>query len=74
VPPEGSAAAFDRYLEAREEAIGFLEDGLAAAQREDAAAYAQAQADVADGQVERAQLAQQVELGECSRPLAGAAP
>jgi hypothetical protein len=70
-PPPDRAAAFDRYLEAREEAIGFLEEGLAAAEREDAEAYAEAQADVASGQVQRAELAQQVGFTECSRPLTG---
>lgn len=68
-PPADRAAMLDRYLEAREEAIGFLEEGLAAAQRQDAAAYAEAQADVAAGQVERAELARQVGFTECSRPL-----
>jgi hypothetical protein len=68
-PPPDQAAAFDRYLKAREEAIGFLEEGLAAAEREDAAAYAEAQADVAAGQVERAELARQAGFSECSRPL-----
>lgn len=70
-PPADRAAAFDRYLEAREEAIAFLEEGLAAAEREDAEGYAEAQADVAAGQVERAELAQQVGFSECSRPLTG---
>jgi hypothetical protein len=70
-PPDEKREAFDRYLRAREEAIGFLRDGLEAAQRNDAEAYAEAQADVAAGQVERAELAQQVGFTECGRPLTG---
>jgi hypothetical protein len=70
-PPEERRKAFERYLAARADAIGLLEGGLEAAEREDAQAYAQAQADVAAGQVERAELAREVGLGDCSRPLTG---
>jgi hypothetical protein len=70
-PPEERRAALDRYLESREEAIGLLEDGLQAAQENDAAGYADAQAEVAAGQVKRAGLAQEVGFSECSAgPLA----
>jgi hypothetical protein len=70
-PPEDDREAFDRYLDAREEAIGFLRDGLEAAERNDPEAYADAQAEVAAGQVDRAELARQAGLRECSRPLTG---
>jgi hypothetical protein len=70
-PPEEQSADLDRYLDAREEAIGLLEEGLAAAQENDAEGYANAQAEVAAGQVERAELARQVGFTECSAaPLA----
>jgi hypothetical protein len=70
-PPVDEREAFDRYLDAREEAIGFLRDGLEAAERNDPEGYADAQAQVAAGQVDRAELAQQAGLRECSRPLTG---
>jgi hypothetical protein len=65
-PPGERRAELDRYLDAREEAIGFLEDGRAAAEQNDAEGYANAQAEVAANQVERAQLARQVGFSECS--------
>jgi hypothetical protein len=70
-PPEDDREAFDRYLDAREEAIGFLREGREAAERNDPEGYAEAQAEVAAGQVDRAELAQQAGLKECSRPLTG---
>jgi hypothetical protein len=70
-PPVDQREAFDRYLDAREEAIGFLRDGLEAAERNDPEGYADAQAQVAAGQVDRAELAQQAGLRGCSRPLTG---
>ena len=72
-PPEEMRGALDRYLRARREAIGILERGLAAAEREDAQGYAEAQADVAARQLERAELAGQVGFSDCSRPVAGSA-
>jgi hypothetical protein len=68
-PPEDQREAFDRYLDARDEAIGFLRVGLEAAERNDPEAYADAQAEAAAGQVERAELAQRAGLRECSGPL-----
>jgi hypothetical protein len=70
-PPADRRAAFNRYLQARRRAIGYIEDGLAAARGGNALAYADAQARVADEQVERAKLAKQSGLNECSRPVAG---
>lgn len=70
-PPDDAGAAFDRYLDAREEAIALLEEGRQSAAENDAEGYAEAQAEVAAGQVERAERAQEVGFGECSAgPLA----
>jgi hypothetical protein len=60
----------DAYLEARETGIEYLHDGLEAAENEDITAYADAQAAIADDQVERLKLARAVGFTECSRPLA----
>jgi hypothetical protein len=70
-PPENRQIAFDRYLDAREEAIGLLERGRQAAEENDPRGYADAQAEVASGQVERAELAREAGLTGCSRPLTG---
>jgi hypothetical protein len=70
-PPADRRAAYTRYLRARRRAIGYIDDGLAAAQGGNALAYADAQARVANEQVERAELAKQSGLNECSRPVAG---
>jgi hypothetical protein len=59
----------DRYLASREEAIDLMHDGLDAANDDDAFAYADAQAKIAAGQVERLKLARAVGFTECSRPL-----
>jgi hypothetical protein len=70
-PPENRQIAFDRYLDAREEAIGLLERGRQAAEENDPRGYADAQAEVASGQVQRAELAREAGLTGCSRPLTG---
>ena len=70
-PPEDRRDAFDRYLDAREDAIALLEQGREAAVQNDPQGYADAQAEVASGQVERAELARQSGLTACSRPLTG---
>ena len=69
-PPE-LEGALDRYLRAREHGIAILERGLEAAQDSDSTAYADAQADIAAGQVERLKLAQAVGFSECSVVQAG---
>jgi hypothetical protein len=61
--------ALDDYLESRQAGVRILEEGLTAAEDEDAQAYAEAQAQIARGQVDRARLAEQAGLTECSRPL-----
>jgi hypothetical protein len=72
-PPPDVKPALDRYLQAMDENIDVLKQGLRAAQRSDATAYAQAQAKAVQGQVKRLQYAQAVGFEECSRP-AGTAP
>lgn len=67
-PPESAEQDLDRYLQARVETIELQQEALQAARREDALAFAEAQAAVAEGQVERTRLAQQAGLSECSRP------
>jgi hypothetical protein len=62
-----------RYLDALEKNVATLKEGLAAAQQNDATAYAKAQAKAGEDQVERLQLAHAVGFKECSRP-ASAAP
>jgi hypothetical protein len=70
-PPAGRQDAYDRYLDARREAIDLLEQGRRAAEENDPQGYADAQAEVAAGQVKRAELARESGLRECSAPLAG---
>ena len=70
-PPASLERQLDRYLAAREEGIEQLQKGLDAAEKEDAFAYADAQAEVAAGQVHRLQLAKDVGFNECSRVLFG---
>jgi hypothetical protein len=65
-PPPEAQEALDRYLEAREEGIAVLEQGLEAAKERDAQAYAQAQAEIASGQLRRLKLARAVGFSECS--------
>jgi predicted transcriptional regulator len=67
--PVGSEDALEEYLDAREEGLDAIRDGLEAAEGGDADAYADAQAEVAQGQLERARLAERVGFTECSRPL-----
>jgi hypothetical protein len=70
--PASAKPAFERYLAARRDVIATLHKGETAAQNEDAAGYAQAQAEVAGGQVKRARLAREVGFTQCSRPFGGA--
>jgi hypothetical protein len=65
--PADVQPALDRYLHAREQGVGILEQALSAARDNDAPAYAAAQAKMAAGQVDRLRLAQAVGFSECSR-------
>ena len=69
--PTDSEGALADYLDSREAGLRVLQKGLAAAEDEDAEAYAEAQAQVARGQVDRARLAEEVGFTECSKPLTG---
>jgi hypothetical protein len=64
-PPEVEEE-LEPYLEEREQGIALLERGLEAAQDRNAGAYADAQAEIAAGQVRRLKLAQAVGFSECS--------
>jgi hypothetical protein len=71
VPPQVQPA-LDRYLQAREQGIAELKKGLQAAQDKNARAYADAQAKIAAGQVQRLKLAREVGFSDCSRvPVQG---
>jgi hypothetical protein len=65
--PADLVPALNRYLRAREQGIALLEQGLEAAEQENATAYANAQAKIADGQLGRLRLAEAVGFTECSR-------
>jgi hypothetical protein len=65
--------ALNRYLNAREQGIALLKQGLKAAQSKDLRAYAAAQSELASGQVHRLQLAQAVGFSQCSRPASSSA-
>ena len=65
-PPEVQAA-LDRYLRAREQGIALLEQGLEAAEDEDARAYAAPRPKIAAGQVRRLKLAQAVGFSRVQR-------
>jgi len=67
-PPEDLKATYDRYLEERGKAIGFIEDARDAAADNDSGAYEQAKRRLAEGQPTRRELALQLDLSACSRP------
>jgi hypothetical protein len=67
-PPEDLRATYDRYLDEREKAIGFIEDARDAAGDNDSDAYVQAKRRLAEGQPTRRGLALQLDLSACSRP------
>jgi hypothetical protein len=67
-PPEDVKETYDRYLEEREKAIGFIEDARDAAGDNDSDAYVLAKRRLAEGQPTRRELALQLGLSACSRP------
>lgn len=67
-PPDQLDRTYERYLDAREDAIGFIEDSRAAAAENDADAYERGKRRLAEGQPTRRQLALQLGLSRCSRP------
>jgi hypothetical protein len=67
-PPAGLRSRYERYLESRDRALGFLEDGREAASNNDPQAYNAAKREAAAEQAQRLQLARRVGLRRCSRP------
>jgi hypothetical protein len=67
--PDSVSESVSRYLEARDKGIDLLRRGLEAARSNDGDAYAEAQADVARGQLARLRLAKEIGLTECSQPI-----
>jgi hypothetical protein len=67
-PPENLKDTYDKYLQARERAIGFVENSRDAAASNNANAYARAKTRLAEGQPSRRELALQLGLRRCSRP------
>jgi hypothetical protein len=66
--PDQLSDAYDRYLKARERAIGFAEDSRDAAADNDADAYVRGKRRLAAGQPERRKEALALGLNACSRP------
>jgi hypothetical protein len=66
--PEDLKPTWDRYLAAREKAIGFIEQSRDAAARNDANAYARGKLRLAQDQPTRRALALRLGLNRCSRP------
>jgi hypothetical protein len=67
--PQELEEQLERYLAAREEGIELLREAQEAAEEDDPEAYADAQAELREGQLERTELARAVGFSECSRPL-----
>jgi TolA-binding protein len=66
-PPEELKPTYDRYLDARERATGFVEDARDAAADKDNDGYARAKRRLAAGQPDRRALALRLNLNACSR-------
>src|SRR6266480_1578807 len=66
-PPEPERAAYGRYLDAKEQAVQYFEQGKDAADNQDGPAYSAAQAAVARGAPERAKLAKAVGFKACGQ-------
>jgi hypothetical protein len=71
-PPDQIAAAYDRYLAARDRAVDQMKRGKDAAENQDSAAYGAAQAAVARDAPQRRKLARAVGLKACSSSAATA--
>ena len=67
-PPDQVKDAYGRYLDAREAAIGYIDDAKNAAADNDGAAYAKAKRKTAATQPQRRQLALASGLKACSVP------
>jgi hypothetical protein len=71
-PPAELQPRYEQYLAAREQALGFLEDGRDAAGDRDAPAYLRAKRRVSAEQGTRLELARGLGLDACGRPGRGA--
>ena len=71
--PSDTRPALDRYLAAREQGVALLKKGLAAAEHNDAFAYAQTKQQVAATQRHRTELARAVGFKECSSSFGASA-
>ncbi len=69
--PISVSGRVDSYLAARDAGITQLNDGLKAAEAEDASAYRDTQAGLESSQARRQALAHEVGFNECSKPLSG---
>lgn len=67
-PPPSLRRGYERYLAARDRALGLLEDGRDAVAARDAAAYLDAKRRVSSELATRLGLAREVGLRACSRP------
>ena len=70
--PESLSEDVDAYVADRERGIETLQDGLAAARKDDPIAYEEAQAELASQQPGRQEVAQKLGFNECSEPLVDA--
>jgi hypothetical protein len=67
-PPDQVKSAYNRYLDSREQAIGYINDAKDAASNNDGTAYAKAKRQTATTQPRRRQLALAAGLKSCSLP------
>ena len=67
-PPAELLQGYQQYLAAREQALGFLEDGRDAAGDRDARAYLRAKRRASAEEGTRLNLARAIGLSECARP------
>jgi hypothetical protein len=67
-PPPSLRQGYERYLAARDRALGLLEDGRDAVAARDAVAYLAAKRKVSSDLATRLELAREVGLKACSRP------
>lgn len=66
-PPEPQRAAYGRYLDAKENALQYFDQGKEAADNRDGRAYSAAETAVAQGAPERARLAKALGFKVCSQ-------
>jgi hypothetical protein len=66
-PPEPQRAAYDRYLNAKENTLQYFDQGKEAADNRDGRAYSAAETAVAQGAPERAALAKALGFKVCSQ-------